>query len=348
MKFQNTLIAGVATLIATTEAAPLWFTYWVTAQTTSTKIATVYSGYTTGFSYSTVYGRPPPAATTTSSSRTTTTSSSSSRATTTSSSSSRATTTPTSTTPSSTSTLVTPTTTSISTSSTPTTTSTTSTSSSSSTTSISSTTSTTSTSSTTSSTSSTTIPSSTSITSTATPTSTTSTLAPVSTSLPPSSTLSTLTTTSSINSVNVPTSDVAFANEILGEHNRLRALHGVPALIWNNTLATYAANYAATHFDCNNVQLIHSGGPYGENLAAGYVGGIDPTDAWYNEIKDYNFNQPGYSSATGHFTQVVWRSTSRLGCARVIEYSETRGNIVGTDPATGKSFFEENVLPPLA
>lgn len=128
---------------------------------------------------------------------------------------------------------------------------------------------------------------------------------------------------------------------------------------WNNTLAQYAANYAANSFSCDNVQLIHSGGPYGENLAAGYVGGKSPVDAWYNEISLYDYSNPGFSEAAGHFTQVVWKSTSQLGCAMVTcnnawrqyticEYSNTRGNIVGTDSATGKSYFEENVLKPLS
>ncbi|ODV77878.1 PR-1-like protein, partial [Suhomyces tanzawaensis NRRL Y-17324] len=150
--------------------------------------------------------------------------------------------------------------------------------------------------------------------------------------------------------------DGEFNNAILREHNIKRALHGVPSLAWDDSLATFAHDYAARAFSCDNVQLIHSNGPYGENLAAGYVGGADPVDAWYDEIKDYNYNNPVFAEETGHFTQVVWKGTTKVGCARVqcnniwrqytiCEYSETRGNIVGTDPRTGKSFFSENVLP---
>jgi hypothetical protein len=35
----------------------------------------------------------------------------------------------------------------------------------------------------------------------------------------------------------------------------------------------------------------------------------------YKESQAYDFNAPGFSSATGHFTQVVWKASARLGCA---------------------------------
>lgn len=130
-------------------------------------------------------------------------------------------------------------------------------------------------------------------------------------------------------------------------------------MTWDDSLAQYAADYAAKSFSCDNVQLIHSHGPYGENLAAGYSGGKSPVDAWYDEIKYYNFNDPGFNEKTGHFTQLVWKDSSRVGCAKVdcnnawkqytiCEYSDSRGNVVGTDPSTGKSYFEENVLRPVS
>lgn len=173
-----------------------------------------------------------------------------------------------------------------------------------------------------------------------------------STSTPTTSTSSTSTTDSS------QTSDLSeFEQDILDEHNVKRALHNVQDLQWNNTLAEYAANYASSSFSCDNVQLVHSGGPYGENLAAGYSGGKSPVDAWYNEIDSYDFSNPGFSESTGHFTQLVWKSSSQVGCAKVTcdnawkqyticEYSNTRGNIIGTDSKTGKSYFAENVLEP--
>jgi len=56
-----------------------------------------------------------------------------------------------------------------------------------------------------------------------------------------------------------------------------------------------------------------------ENLAAG-TGDYTVTDginAWANEAKDYDYSNPVFSDITGHFTQLVWRNTSDIGCAMV-------------------------------
>ncbi|CCK69274.1 sterol-binding protein KNAG_0C01610 [Huiozyma naganishii CBS 8797] len=104
-----------------------------------------------------------------------------------------------------------------------------------------------------------------------------------------------------------------FANELLNEHNAKRALHqNTPSLTWSDELASYAQNYANS-YDCSG-NLVHSGGPYGENLSQGY-GIAGAVDAWYDEISQYNYGNPGFSENTGHFTQVVWKSTTQVGCA---------------------------------
>lgn len=190
-----------------------------------------------------------------------------------------------------------------------------------------------------------------------TPTTSTASTTETTSATPTTPTTTAATTSATSTATSGPSGD--FESDILKAHNDKRALHGVQLLSWDATLAQYAANYAANSFSCDNVQLVHSGGPYGENLAAGLVGGYDPVNAWYDEISQYNYNNPGFSEATGHFTQLVWKDTSKVGCAMVkcnniwrqytiCEYSDSRGNIVGTDSKTGKSYFAENVLPPLS
>lgn len=135
-----------------------------------------------------------------------------------------------------------------------------------------------------------------------------------------------------------------FATAMLNEHNAKRELHtNTPDLTWSDTLATYAQNYA-DEYDCSGA-LTHSGGSYGENLALGY-GTTGAVDAWYNEISSYDFSNPGFSSSTGHFTQVVWKSTSQVGCGiktcgnewgdYIVCSYESAGNVIG--------YFAENVL----
>ncbi|SMN21738.1 similar to Saccharomyces cerevisiae YJL078C PRY3 Cell wall protein with a role in mating efficiency [Maudiozyma saulgeensis] len=100
---------------------------------------------------------------------------------------------------------------------------------------------------------------------------------------------------------------------VLDEHNRLRALHvDTPPLVWDDALASFAQDWAAK-YDCSGI-LTHSQEPYGENLAIGYTA-IEATDAWYDEIRFYNYSDPQYSETTGHFTQMVWKDSNKLGCA---------------------------------
>ena len=103
----------------------------------------------------------------------------------------------------------------------------------------------------------------------------------------------------------------SLAQEIVAAHNKLRSLHGVPPLVWDESLAQFALNHA------NTCVFAHTSGPYGENLAAGYPSATESIQAWYDEIKDYDYNNPGFAHGTGHFTQVVWKSTQKVGGAFV-------------------------------
>jgi pathogenesis-related protein 1 len=59
-------------------------------------------------------------------------------------------------------------------------------------------------------------------------------------------------------------------------------------------------------------------GQYGENLYAGTAATTGINDAvsnWMGEVVNYNYSNPGFSSTTGHFTQVVWKATKQVTCA---------------------------------
>ncbi|KAH7417468.1 CAP domain-containing protein [Cadophora sp. MPI-SDFR-AT-0126] len=139
-----------------------------------------------------------------------------------------------------------------------------------------------------------------------------------------------------------------FQKDMLTAHNFYRGEHGVKDLVWNETSAEFAADWV------KGCRFEHSGGPTGENLAAGYANATASVDAWGLERTDYNFKKPtGFSEKTGHFTQLVWGNTTSVGCAVescqgendtpgfyvVCEYYPP-GNVVGNN----NQFFKDNVL----
>ncbi|OMO92160.1 Allergen V5/Tpx-1-related protein [Corchorus olitorius] len=107
--------------------------------------------------------------------------------------------------------------------------------------------------------------------------------------------------------------------DYLDAHNTARAAVGVGPMTWDDTVAAYAQNYANQRIgDCN---LVHSDGPYGENLAwsSGDLSGTDAVKMWVDEKADYDYgsNTCAPNKVCGHYTQVVWRNSVRLGCAKV-------------------------------
>ncbi|KAK2998899.1 hypothetical protein RJ639_023345 [Escallonia herrerae] len=104
--------------------------------------------------------------------------------------------------------------------------------------------------------------------------------------------------------------------DYLGAHNAARAKVGVGPLTWDDG----AQNYANQRI--GDSALRHSqGGPYGENLAigSGDLSGKAAVDLWVREKQyyDYNSNSCASGQVSWHYTQEVWRNSTRLGCARV-------------------------------
>jgi len=106
------------------------------------------------------------------------------------------------------------------------------------------------------------------------------------------------------------TSDRTFEDSILNITNTYREWFNATELTWNDTLAE-AADDAVT--DCI---FEHSGQEYGENLAAGFQNVTAAITAWKNEVEKYNYGDADFSTETGHFTQLVWKNTTQIGCAR--------------------------------
>jgi hypothetical protein len=110
-----------------------------------------------------------------------------------------------------------------------------------------------------------------------------------------------------------PIPDVASADDaeaILDAHNAYRAKHCAPALTWSADLAAAAQQWA------DGCKFTHSG-VVGESLAWGTnLSGQGAVDMWYGEIGKYNFAAPVWSTAVGHFTQIVWKNSTQIGCAR--------------------------------
>jgi pathogenesis-related protein 1 len=114
----------------------------------------------------------------------------------------------------------------------------------------------------------------------------------------------------------------------------------------NDNVGVYVQSYAAKRQgDC---ALMHSGGPYGENIFWGSAGGdwsaADAVGSWLGEKQyyDHDTNSCAEGQMCGHYTQVVWRATTAVGCARVVcdnsagvfivcSYNPP-GNVVGQSP----------------
>ncbi|KAH7943507.1 hypothetical protein HPB52_009163 [Rhipicephalus sanguineus] len=132
--------------------------------------------------------------------------------------------------------------------------------------------------------------------------------------------------------------------QVLKHTNRYRRLHGVHTLKEDEKLNRYAQAWALMMAKMDRMQ--HRTRPlYGENLFMYWssnmqapITGRMPVKSWYDEIKLYNYNNPGFKSGTGHFTQLVWKDCRRLGTgvARskkgtiyIASVYEPRGNIMG-------------------
>lgn len=142
--------------------------------------------------------------------------------------------------------------------------------------------------------------------------------------------------------------------EIVAYVNQYRARCQAPPMTYSATAAAFSQTWATQLATTNTFK--HSGSAlYGENLAYFQGYGTDPMtliklsiDEWYNEISSYNFNNPGFSDATGHFTCLVWVASTSFGIGIAINPSTGAADIVlnTSPPGNVLGQFAANVLAP--
>jgi uncharacterized protein YkwD len=117
------------------------------------------------------------------------------------------------------------------------------------------------------------------------------------------------------NTGNVQGADLA--NSILAVHNQERAAVGVQPLTWSDTLAASAQTWAQ-HLATSGEFKHSPDTSYGENLAGFTLadgvsapgGGLS---IWVDEKSKYVPGTPA-SSSTGHYTQMVDKQSTQVGC----------------------------------
>lgn len=115
----------------------------------------------------------------------------------------------------------------------------------------------------------------------------------------------------------------AYQDMVVNHHNIHRANHSAPDLQWDASLASTANKIAQSCNFAHNTQM--DGGGYGQNIQAGasaddvwqaitesfYNGEVNAFSGLYGQANPSNFED------WGHFSQLVWKSTTSVGCATV-------------------------------
>jgi pathogenesis-related protein 1 len=141
------------------------------------------------------------------------------------------------------------------------------------------------------------------------------------------------------------TLDTAIQRSILIEHNKERKLLNIPNLTWNEEIALYAEEWALQLAEEDNSIHHRSEDNYGENISwiSSMPDDISEGVAMWNEEKVYFKYKPiGNDWAkSGHYTQVIWKNTTQVGCGCAVSKSgafffvcnyDPPGNYIGQKP----------------
>jgi pathogenesis-related protein 1 len=106
------------------------------------------------------------------------------------------------------------------------------------------------------------------------------------------------------------------AREMLTIHNAIRAGVQLPPLRWSSELAAFSQKWADSLL-AKSRPAHNPDSPYGENIFVAGAG-CSPSmvvKEWASEARDYSYRTNSCISDCGHYTQIVWRQTRRVGCA---------------------------------
>ena len=147
-----------------------------------------------------------------------------------------------------------------------------------------------------------------------------------------------------------PRGEALLRATMMSAHNEARRQYGVAPLTWDETLARDAAVYAGVLARSGRFEHDPQRGgrvPQGENLWMGtrtaysygeMIGYLVGERRFYRPGRFPAVSRTGDWSHVGHYTQIIWPTTQRVGCAtaanRANEYLVCRyspaGNVVGT------------------
>lgn len=133
---------------------------------------------------------------------------------------------------------------------------------------------------------------------------------------------------------------MSFKDAMVYYHNIAREAHGAPPVTWCDDCASNAQAQADY---CNSADTLEHGNcdDQGQNAAMNYDG-LDEAESakgavqmWYDELNSPGYNYEGDFGA-GHFTQVVWKGSTKMGAGIagryvIANYLEP-GNMAGDYP----------------
>ncbi|KAK6082307.1 scp-like extracellular protein [Seiridium cupressi] len=152
------------------------------------------------------------------------------------------------------------------------------------------------------------------------------------------STTSSSTTVSATSTVGPVVTNQAYIDTIIRHHNAHRTNHSAAAVVWSSSLADTARIIASSCVYRHNTTV--NGGGYGQSIGAGFAAtamGQFVTEALYNgEVNAYTYygGEPDVSTVGqwGHFSQIVWKGTSSVGCYTYDCSSAGLQNAIGIPP----------------